>query len=61
MSRYPDIHVQYIVSDPLTPIHIVLNEDQAWLTVEEAQEIRDRLKKAIRHAKALRGGQKNGE
>ena len=54
MSTYKSIRIKHSVADPLTPIHMELNEDQAWLTIEEAKELRDRLKKAIKKAQDMR-------
>ena len=54
MSTYSTIQVKYMVADPLTPIHMELKEDQAWLTIEEAKDLQKRLKQAIKHAKTMR-------
>lgn len=53
MSRGQSIGIRFESEDRLTPIHMELKRDQAWLTIEEAQEIRRRLKDAIKYAKRL--------
>ena len=53
MSRGQAIGIRCETDDHRTPIHMVLKQDQALLTVEEAQEIRRRLKDAIKYAKRL--------